>query len=102
MAQYKAPLSDIRYLMNDVIDFPAHYAALPGGADIDSETIDMMLGEPVDDDGSIEVGSEEHGRALDHRVGVDLTDQSLLGRPIGVPRQIVQFAAHQNGSSIPS
>jgi alkylation response protein AidB-like acyl-CoA dehydrogenase len=45
MAQYKAPLSDIRYLMNDVIDFPAHYAALPGAAEMDRDTIDMMLAE---------------------------------------------------------
>ncbi len=45
MAQYKAPLADIQYLMKDVIDFPAHYRGLPGGDAVDGETIDMMLGE---------------------------------------------------------
>jgi hypothetical protein len=27
MTQYKAPLRDMRFLMNDVLDYPAHYAS---------------------------------------------------------------------------
>jgi alkylation response protein AidB-like acyl-CoA dehydrogenase len=45
MAQYKAPLADIQFLMNDVIDFRAHYAILPGAADVDADVLAMTLGE---------------------------------------------------------
>ena len=45
MAQYKAPLADIAFLMNDVIDFKAHYAALPGAGDVDADVVQMALGE---------------------------------------------------------
>ena len=29
MPQYKAPLRDMRFLLNEVFDYPAHYASLP-------------------------------------------------------------------------
>ncbi|HEX5361000.1 MAG TPA: acyl-CoA dehydrogenase N-terminal domain-containing protein, partial [Fluviicoccus sp.] len=31
MPTYKAPLRDTRFLMNEVFDFPAHYAGLSNG-----------------------------------------------------------------------
>ncbi len=43
MTQYKAPLRDMRFLMNEVLDYPAHYAALPNGKDADMDTTDAIL-----------------------------------------------------------
>jgi hypothetical protein len=43
MAQYKAPLRDMRFLMNEVLDYPAHYASLPNGKDADPEMVDAIL-----------------------------------------------------------
>lgn len=44
MTQYKAPLRDMRFLMNEVLDYPAHYASLPNGKDADPEMVDAILG----------------------------------------------------------
>jgi alkylation response protein AidB-like acyl-CoA dehydrogenase len=43
MSHYKAPLRDMRFLMNEVLDYPAHYASLPNGKDADPETVDAIL-----------------------------------------------------------
>ena len=43
MPTYKAPLRDIRFLMNEVFDYPAHYKKLSAGQNADPETVDMIL-----------------------------------------------------------
>lgn len=43
MTPYKAPLRDMRFLINEVLDYPAHYATLASGQDMDSETFDAIL-----------------------------------------------------------
>ncbi len=43
MIPYKAPLRDMRFLLNEVLDFPAHYAALPNGHDADTDTVNAIL-----------------------------------------------------------
>ncbi|MDO4223474.1 MAG: acyl-CoA dehydrogenase C-terminal domain-containing protein [Acinetobacter sp.] len=43
MPNYKAPLHDIRFLMNEVLDYPAHYQTLSNGHLADAETVDMIL-----------------------------------------------------------
>jgi alkylation response protein AidB-like acyl-CoA dehydrogenase len=43
MIPYKAPLRDMRFLLNEVLDYPAHYATLPSGQDMDTETMDAIL-----------------------------------------------------------
>ena len=43
MAQYKAPLRDMRFLMNEVLDYPSHYASLPNGADATPDMVDAIL-----------------------------------------------------------
>ena len=43
MTPYKAPLRDMRFQMNEVFDFPAHYARLSNGADATPETVDAIL-----------------------------------------------------------
>jgi alkylation response protein AidB-like acyl-CoA dehydrogenase len=45
MPQYKAPLRDIRFVLYELLDVEKHYARLPGGADLNRELIDAMLGE---------------------------------------------------------
>ncbi len=40
---YKAPLRDIRFLMNEVLDYPTHYQSLEQGKNADTETVDMIL-----------------------------------------------------------
>ncbi len=43
MPAYKAPLRDIRFVMNELLDYPAHYASLSNGKDADPETVDAIL-----------------------------------------------------------
>ena len=43
MPAYKAPLHDIRFLMNEVLDYPTHYKNLSNGELADADTVDMIL-----------------------------------------------------------
>ncbi len=45
MPAYKAPLRDMRFLINEVFDFPSHYRGLANGKDADPETVEAILGE---------------------------------------------------------
>ena len=45
MPAYKAPLRDMRFLMNEVFDYPAHYAKLSNGKDADPDTVAAILEE---------------------------------------------------------
>ena len=43
MDTYKAPLRDMRFLINELLDYPAHYASLSNGDDATPETVDAIL-----------------------------------------------------------
>ncbi|MEO7105718.1 MAG: acyl-CoA dehydrogenase family protein, partial [Rhodoferax sp.] len=43
MLQYKAPLRDMRFLINEVLDYPQHYSTLSNGADATPEMVDAIL-----------------------------------------------------------
>ena len=43
MPQYKAPLRDVRFLLNEVFDYPAHYAKLPAAEDATPDKVDAIL-----------------------------------------------------------
>ena len=43
MLTYKAPLRDIKFLINDVFDYQTHYKDLDNGENADPETVDMIL-----------------------------------------------------------
>lgn len=43
MLTYKAPLRDIKFLLNDVFDYPSHFKTLRNGDNADPETVDMIL-----------------------------------------------------------
>ena len=45
MPAYKAPLSDMHFLLDEVFDFPAHYAELSNGGDADPDTVSAILDE---------------------------------------------------------
>jgi alkylation response protein AidB-like acyl-CoA dehydrogenase len=45
MPAYKAPLRDMRFLINEVFDFASHYRQLSNGKDADPETVDAILQE---------------------------------------------------------
>jgi len=43
MLNYKAPLRDMRFVMNEVMDYPQHYSQLGGGEHATPETVDAIL-----------------------------------------------------------
>jgi alkylation response protein AidB-like acyl-CoA dehydrogenase len=45
MPAYKAPLRDMRFLLQEVFDFPAHYRSLANGKDADPDTVNAILEE---------------------------------------------------------
>lgn len=45
MPEYKAPLADINFCLNEVLGFEQHYASLPGGEEFNAELVDAILEE---------------------------------------------------------
>jgi len=43
MLHYKAPLRDMRFLINEVLDYPQHYSLLSNGAEATPEMVDAIL-----------------------------------------------------------
>ena len=43
MPAYKAPVRDIRFLMNEVFDYSSHYKTLSNGEYADADTINMII-----------------------------------------------------------
>ena len=45
MPQYKAPVRDMRFLMNEVFDFESHYKKLPNGAEATPDMVEAIVSE---------------------------------------------------------
>lgn len=45
MPDYKAPLRDIRFVMNELLDSESHYSSLPGGEDATPDMVDAIIQE---------------------------------------------------------
>ena len=45
MPAYKAPLRDMRFLLNEVFDYPGHYQRLPNGKEATPDMVDAILTE---------------------------------------------------------
>ncbi|MBZ9537771.1 acyl-CoA dehydrogenase C-terminal domain-containing protein [Modicisalibacter tunisiensis] len=45
MPDYQAPLRDLRFVMNEVLDYPGHYARLPGGEEATPDIVAAILEE---------------------------------------------------------
>ena len=43
MPQYKAPMRDMRFLMNEVFDYPEHYTQLSNGAEATPDMVEAIL-----------------------------------------------------------
>ncbi len=43
MPQYKAPLRDVRFLLNEVFDYEGHYKSLPNGEEASPDMVDAIL-----------------------------------------------------------
>jgi alkylation response protein AidB-like acyl-CoA dehydrogenase len=43
MVTYQAPLRDIRFVMNEVLDYPGHYQSLPHGEDASSDVVEAIV-----------------------------------------------------------
>jgi alkylation response protein AidB-like acyl-CoA dehydrogenase len=43
MLHYKAPLRDMRFLINEVLDYPQHYSTISNGGDATPEMVDAIL-----------------------------------------------------------
>jgi hypothetical protein len=44
MAQYKAPLRDMQFILHDMLNIENHYASIPAFADTNRELVDSVLG----------------------------------------------------------
>ena len=45
MPEYKAPLRDIQFAMDEVLDFQSHYAKLPNGDEASADMVSAILEE---------------------------------------------------------
>ncbi|PIE43863.1 MAG: acyl-CoA dehydrogenase [Gammaproteobacteria bacterium] len=45
MPEYKAPLRDMKFTMNELLDMETHYANLPGAEDATPDMVDAIIGE---------------------------------------------------------
>ncbi|MFG6158176.1 acyl-CoA dehydrogenase C-terminal domain-containing protein [Halomonas sp. 1390] len=45
MPDYQAPLRDLRFVMDEMLDYPAHYARLPGGEEATPDVVSAILEE---------------------------------------------------------
>ncbi|MCG6657811.1 acyl-CoA dehydrogenase [Halomonas campisalis] len=45
MPDYQAPLRDLRFVMDELLDYPAHYARLPGGEEASPDVVAAILEE---------------------------------------------------------
>ncbi len=45
MPEYKAPLRDIRFVMNELLDYPKHYQTIAGGEEASEDLVDAILEE---------------------------------------------------------
>ena len=45
MTTYKAPLRDMQFVMQDLLNFEKHYQSLPACEEVNQELIDAILGE---------------------------------------------------------
>ena len=43
MPQYKAPLRDVKFLLNEVFDYPGHFAQLSNGGEATPDMVDAIL-----------------------------------------------------------
>jgi alkylation response protein AidB-like acyl-CoA dehydrogenase len=88
MLQYKAPLRDMRFLINEVLDYPQHYSTLSNGVDATPEMVDAIL------EGAATLCEEVLAplNASGDREGCHLKD-GVVTTPTGFKEAYAQFVA---------
>ena len=89
MPTYKAPLRDMRFLMNEVFDYPKHYSTLSNGADATPDMVEAILGEaaklceevlaPLNQSGDLEGCHFDNGKVTTPKGFKDAYDQYVAG-----------------------
>ena len=88
MHEYKAPLRDLRFVFNELLDFEKHYATIPGGEDLNAEMIDAIFAEaakiaeeviaPINRNGDAGVLNDTRDREGDEAVIFYQADMDLI------------------------
>lgn len=73
MTTFKAPLADIKFLMDEVLDFPNHYKSIPAGEDATPDMVDAIVAESAKFAENVlaplnQVGDEEGCKLVDGQV----------------------------------
>ncbi len=89
MPTYKAPLRDMRFLMNEVFDYPKHYSKLSNGGEATPDMVEAILGEaarlceevlaPLNLPGDLEGCHFENGEVTTPKGFKDAYDQYVAG-----------------------
>ncbi|HET8731244.1 MAG TPA: acyl-CoA dehydrogenase C-terminal domain-containing protein [Moraxellaceae bacterium] len=89
MPTYKAPLRDMRFLMNEVFDYPKHYSQLSNGGDATPDMVEAILGEaaklceevlaPLNHPGDLEGCHFENGEVRTPKGFKEAYDQYVAG-----------------------
>ncbi len=91
MSTYKAPLRDMRFLMEDVLDFDRHYKSLPGCEEVNMELVNAILEEASKF--SEEVVAPLN--AVGDQEGCRMTDDGEVQTPTGFKEAYEQYV--ENG-----
>lgn len=89
MPQYKAPIRDIDFVLNEVMDYPAHYQNLPNGGDATPDVVEAIIKEcarfaeevlsPLNQPGDEEGCRIENGQVTTPKGFKDAYDQFVAG-----------------------
>ena len=107
MTTYKAPLRDMRFVMQDLLHFEKHYQSLPDCEEVNQELIDAILGEASKFSeevvGPLNAGGDE--------VGCKMLENGEVTTPLGFKDAYQQYVdggwpsldqpAHYGGQNLP-
>ncbi len=106
MPTYKAPLRDMRFLMNEVFDYPKHYAQLSNGGEATPDMVEAILGEaaryceevlaPLNQPGDLEGCHFENGEVRTPQGFKEAYDQYVAGGWQGL-----NYPAEYGGQGMP-
>ena len=107
MTTYKAPLRDMQFVMQDLLNFQKHYQSLPDGEEVNQELIDVILGE------ASKFSEEVVGplNAVGDEVGCKMLENGEVRTPLGFKEAYQQYVdggwpsldqpAHYGGQNLP-
>jgi hypothetical protein len=107
MPTYKAPLRDMRFVMNEVLDYPAHYARLPNGGEATPDTVAAILEGAAalceEVLGPLNLSGDAEGCRLDHgEVGTPAGFKEAYRQFVDGGWQGLSFPAEYGGQGLPA